>query len=177
MILERATREQLKWMKQVYLRSFPKIERKPFWLMKRKQKQGIYEMLVVCDEKPLGFAITVQHKDLVLLDYFAIAPEEQNKGIGSKTLELLGNRYEGRRFFLEIELLDEKADNSEQRAKRKAFYLRNGMKETGIKADVAGTGMEVLAKDCKLCYEEYKGLYDFALGKGLSKRIVQPWKE
>ena len=36
---------------------------------------------------------------------------------------------------------DEKAENAQDRKRRKAFYLRNGLKETGLFAHVYGTLM------------------------------------
>lgn len=174
MKLEKADKTQLRWMKKLYKTAFPKQERKPFWLMKRKQKQGIFEMLVVYDNEPLGLAITMRHKDIVLLDYYAIAPQARGKGVGSEALALLKKRYTGKRFFLEIEIPDIDAANGEQRERRKAFYLRNGMIEIGMQACVAGVEMEILTNRCDLSYQEYQEVYESCLGSSLARRIIQP---
>ena len=47
------------------------------------------------------------------------------------------------------------ADNAEERRRRKAFYLRNGLKETGLSANVYHTDFEILTPDGKLSFQEY----------------------
>ena len=54
-----------------------------------------------------------------------------------------------------IETQDEQADNAEERRRRKAFYLRNGLKETGLSANVYHTDFEILTPDGELSFQEY----------------------
>lgn len=119
------------------------------------------EMLVIEDEKQqfAGLAIFVFYEDLALLDYFAIADEKRGAGIGSKALKLLQNYYEGKRFFLEIEDVKVPSDNLEERIRRKAFYIRNGMQAMPIIVDLFGVVMEVLTYECTITAEEYMRLY------------------
>ena len=73
MEIRKAKGREQRWMKKTYLDSFPKSERKPFGLMKLKVRQGVMEFLVILEKgRPVGLAITVLYRDLVLLDYFAI---------------------------------------------------------------------------------------------------------
>ena len=77
-------------MKKLYLQAFPKSERKPFRLMRKKAREGVMELLVIHEKKELlGLAITVRYKDMVLLDYFAVETGHRGKKIGSCALELL----------------------------------------------------------------------------------------
>lgn len=152
-------------MKKIYLEAFPKKERKPFRLMKQKVKKGEMEFLAILDGRELvGLAINVLYKDLVLLDYFAIARSCRGKSYGSQALDLLKKRYEDRRFLLEIEIPEEGAPNLPQRIARKKFYLRNGMEETGIQALVFQVPMEVLTAGKAVSPGEYREIYESIIG-------------
>lgn len=65
--------------------------------------------------------------------YFAVREELRGKGFGQKILSCILDKYrEGRPFIMDIESpLQPDAPNPEQRRRRHAFYLRNGMKDTG----------------------------------------------
>lgn len=160
-------------MKQLYLSAFPKAERKPFCLMKQKCRQGKMDMLSLESDAGefLGLAVTVFYKDMVLLDYFAVNVGERGNGVGSEAFEMLKKRYEGRRFFLEIEIPDKTAKNAEQRIRRKEFYLRNGMIETGLLVVLFGIEMELLTDHCQLDFEEYHELYEKQIGRLYARRI------
>ncbi len=80
-------------------------------------------------------------------------------------------RYKNRKFFLEIESVYEKCENREQRKHRKQFYLKNGMTEMKIMVNLFGTNMEVLGYQCKLDFETYRSVYEYAYGKGILKNV------
>ena len=63
--------------------------------------------------------------------------------------------YKNHKYIFEIETLDEKAENAEERKKRKAFYLRNGLQETGLFVNVYDTDFEILTPDGELTFWEY----------------------
>lgn len=160
-------------MKRIYLEAFPRAERKPFGIMKRKARKGVMELLAVADgRETVGLAITVLYRDLVLLDYFAISRSCRGMNYGSRALALLKERYGGKRLLLEIELLDERAPNREDRVRRKQFYLRNGMLETGIRAVVFRVPMEVLTAGGPLTYGEYHDIYEKVIGPVFARRVV-----
>ena len=61
-----ANPKELRQMKKLYLQAFPKSERKPFRLMRKKAREGVMELLVIHEKKELlGLAITVHYKDMV----------------------------------------------------------------------------------------------------------------
>lgn len=161
-------------MKKTYLEAFPKSERKPFGIMKRKARQGVMELLVISGEgRPVGLAITVLHGDMVLLDYFAVARDFQGQNCGSAALGLLRERYQDRRLILEIELPDEAAPNQEERIRRKHFYLKNGMQETGIRVCVFQVPMEVLTDGKPMTFEEYHGIYRDSIGAAFARKVTR----
>lgn len=173
MEIRKAKGRELRWVKRTYLESFPKSERKPFGLMKLKAKQGVMELLTVFEKgRPVGLAITVLYRDMVLLDYFAIHRAYRGQNRGSAALALLKERYAGKRLILEIELPDEKAANREERVRRKQFYLKNGMVETGLKVCVFRVPMEVLTDGRPVTYEEYHGIYRETIGTVFARRVT-----
>lgn len=155
------------------MEAFPKSERKPFGLMRQKVRQGVMEMLVFWDAgEPVGFAVMVLYRDMVLLDYFAIHRSFRGQNYGSAALGLLKERYRDKRLILEIELPDEKAPNQKERIRRKQFYLKNGMQETGLKVCVFQVPMEVLTEGKPLTYEEYHSVYQETIGPVFARKVT-----
>ncbi len=163
-----------KKIKQLYKVAFPRYERKPLWIVRMKHRKGEADIWVIDqDGEFAGFAITVNELDMVLLDYFAIREEKRSSGLGGKALKLLQEKYDGKRFFLEIECEDDSADNAAERVRRKAFYLRNGMSELGVKANVYTVDMELLGYNCHLSFEDYEKLYHASYGNMIAGNIVE----
>ncbi len=170
MILAQANKQDWSLVRKLYRTAFPREERAPFWLIKRRADQKRGEMLVAKEgEEFLGFACTVCHAQYVYLFYFAVDAKKRGNGIGSGILRLLKQRYAGKRLFLAREVLDETAENFEQRLRRHRFYLQNGfadlpghIREAGVVYDVMGIGGEVSA-------EAYGELISFWAGRTLRK--------
>lgn len=173
MIIKAADNTEIKQVYELYMEAFPKEERKPFELMEQKVKEGKMEILAIEEDGFAGLAITVLYEDRVLLDYFAIAPDYREKGIGGKALQMLKERYKEKCFFLEIELIDEKAPNNAERIRRKAFYQRNGMKEVGVKVCLFGVEMELLTAQKPLTFESYFEVYDKTFGNKISRNVTR----
>ena len=174
MEIKAASNREMRWIKKTYLEAFPKLERKPFGLMRQKARQGMMEFLAVLDGgRPVGLAITVLHKDMVLLDYFAIHRAYRGHSYGSGALRLLKEHYEGKRLILEIELFDEEAPNREERQRRKQFYLKNGMRETGLEVCVFKVPMEVLTDGAPVAYEEYHSIYQETIGSAFARKVTR----
>lgn len=168
-------KKHLRYLKRLYKSAFPRYERKPFWLIRRKVKQGEMDLWVVEEAgKPVGMASVMLAEALVLIDYFAIDDGRRGGGLGSRALSLLKEQYGDKGILLEIETLDETAKNLEQRVSRKRFYLRNGMEETGLRLSVFGNRLELLCWNCQegVSFDAYKEIYQRALGKRLAERVV-----
>ncbi|MCD7764417.1 MAG: GNAT family N-acetyltransferase [Lachnospiraceae bacterium] len=160
----------MKFILDLYQRAFPDNERKPFSLIERKVSMGEMEILLIREErKRIGFAVVAYAEHLVLLDYFAIDERWRDQGYGSMALELLEGLYSDRQMFLEIE----KAGVSLLAGRRKAFYLRNGMQETGIDVEMFGVKMELLSTLPGLTFEECESVYRSIYG-ALYRNVIQP---
>lgn len=141
---------------ELYDAAFPEQEKKPLQVMEQLVKEGRMEMLAMVDEDEfVGLAINMISGNRALLDYYAIAPEKRSSGYGSRGLEVLLSHFENQKYIFEIEIQDEQADNAEERRRRKSFYLRNGLKETGLFANVYDTDFELLTPDGELSFQEY----------------------
>lgn len=148
-----------KWqLYDLYDKAFPEQEKKPLQVMENLVADGKMEMLAMVDEDEfVGLAINLidVEQDRALLDYYAIVPEKRNYGYGSRGLEALLKKFKNHKYIFEIETQDEKAENAEERKKRKAFYLRNGLQETGLFVNVYDTDFEILTPDGELTFWEY----------------------
>ncbi len=118
-----------------YLKLFPEEERKSYTRLENSYNKGILKMFkIVNDKEFVGFIImnTLENNKYMQLDYFAILPEYQNKGYGSKSLMLLkefAKEYDG--IFIEIEKvgLADTDEENEIRKKRASFYENIGFRK------------------------------------------------
>lgn len=158
---------------ELYQQAFPKEERKPFSIIERKAAMGSMEILGIKENgKRVGLAITALGESMVLLDYFAIKQENRGQGVGSEALRLLQDLYSDCQLWLEIEEPDETALNNQERIRRKKFYLRNGMKETGIRIRLFGVSMEILSTDSSMTYAQCEKLYRELYGP-MYQKVIQ----
>ncbi len=164
-------------IRSLYRTAFPLCERKPFFLIRHIHRKGTADVWVIRENDTFaGFAVTLNAGNMVLLDYYAIVPEFRCSGIGTWALSQLTEHYRARRFFLEVESVYEPAQNLEERIRRKAFYLRAGLKPMHIMVDVFGTNMELLGFECSISYEEYLSVYRENFGISAVKHLkLQPY--
>lgn len=119
-------------VKQIYFESFPKSERMPFPMMVAMSKLWNTQFLSFYDDDTLcGFVYFATNRKLVFVMFFAVAEKLRSKGYGSTILQKIHNRYPNKKIVVSIEPCDTDAPDLEIRKRRKAFYLRNGYKETG----------------------------------------------
>ena len=160
---------------QLYEEAFPEIERKPIpMLLDLRKKDKIY-LLAVHDgesDEVVGLSFLLHYGDMILFDYFAIMPQHQSKGYGAEVLRAVVERYPEKRIFGEVEPLDPEAPNAKQRQRRMDFYLRNGVKETGIIVNLFGCELQLMyAGDTPITYTEYVKFLRHIYG-GLKGRLI-----
>lgn len=163
-----------KKIKKLYKTAFPRYERKPIFIIKHTYKKGSTDVWIIEENSDfLGFMITLNTEELILLDYFAVVPEMRGKGVGTEALKILQEKYSNKKLFLETESVYTEAPNIEERKKRKRFYLNNGMTETGIIVSLFGTDMEVLSFGCELSFEEYSLIYSSNYGISALRNVIR----
>ena len=171
-IIKATDEHRLQLIEDLYMRAFPKAERKPFQLMVKKQAEGTMELLSIEEENQfLGLAIFAHDKDIALLDYFAISDEMRDQGIGSRAIKALQKIYAGKRFVLEIETTKKPCNDLEMRNKRKGFYLRNGLHTMDFDVMLFGVEMEMLSNAEHLNFDEYLDVYKNACGLKYADKI------
>lgn len=160
------------WIRAVYEEAFPKDEKKPFDLILQKAKEGKVDILVYQDKDPVAFAINMKAGDRVLVDYLAIDKLSRGNGYGTYILNHLREEYKTDRICLEIEEVCEVYANYEQRKARKSFYIKNGLRESGMYVSLFGVDMEILLFDKEMSFQEYLGIYEYVYGEEVKTRIT-----
>ena len=144
----------------LYLRSFPKAERKPIRRILKMAKLGRAGIWAIRrDEKFAGLLMTMEAPHLVQLDYLAVRKKERNSGLGGSALALFRRKLDGRPLLVEIESPYTPGPDQALRQRRRNFYLRAGMEPLGILAGVYDVEMELLGWDCRLTFDEYLAFY------------------
>ena len=170
----------------LYESSFPAAERKELDYMLTGDKAAAFEVLVIStpDCPMAGMVITVTHGELTMLDYLAISPDLRGQGLGHAVLPMIRERVKengGGHFFLEIEtpppacIPRDPCGNAEQRIRRKAFYKSAGLTETGVRAFIYESDMELLAfpEDAEhITFGGYDALLRAAFPKGMEAERI-----
>ena len=118
-------------VRKLYLASFPKEERLPFWFLMVKSWRRQAECLAYENEQTLiGFSYSISGQAGHFLLFLAVSRDQQSKGYGSSILASIKEKAERHPLILAIEPPHVEADNTEQRLRRLAFYEKNGLQLT-----------------------------------------------
>ena len=129
------------FVKRVYLESFPKDERFPFWILTAcSRESNVHLQGILVDDKPVGMQFSVNYDDITYLMYFAIDKTFRGKGFGSQSLRNWVARYNN------VLLCIERPVDSET-VRRKTFYLNNGFYSTGCIIEDNGVEYEFLSTE------------------------------
>ena len=162
-------------VKRIYFESFPKSERMPFPLMVAMSKLwntdflGFYEKDTLC-----GFIYLAHNRKIVFVMFFAVDAALRSKGFGSAILQEIQKKYPTKKIIISIEPCDETAPDIEIRKKRKAFYLRNGYKETGYMIKLAGVVQEIIIANGEFNKSQFKRFFVLYSNGTMWPRI---WKQ
>lgn len=104
----------------------------------------------------VGFMVVSLFEDMCYLFFLAIDPNIRSKGYGGQALRLLDELYPNKQQVVDFEMIDDTAPNNEQRITRKAFYMRNGYRETGKFISYRGVDYEILCRDTPFDFEKFK---------------------
>ena len=173
-ITDSLTAKQLYDLKKLYRCSFPASEKKPFRLIRRKQREGSSEILGLLDQdgQLVGEIITLLWQDLLLVDYLAIVEDARSRGYGAQALQLLRERHKDKRLLLEIETPDIPCKNLQERIRRKRFYESCGFDSMDYHILLFGVEMEIMTYQCKVSFEEYHGIFTGIYGDIFARNIV-----
>lgn len=161
-----------------FLEDFP--EMKMFTI--KDWKELVHKKIVttwkLIEEKEVGYAITMEEQEIVLLYFFAIYKEVRSSGFGSSFLDVLKERYKDKKaIMIEVENPEEvEGETKEKRERRIRFYQKNGFKESDI--EITLWGKQYLIMDFPLkenvkkeeLIEAERNLYNRQFGEKVSRK-------
>lgn len=132
---------------EIFVTGFPKEELKPYFLIKKEQDRGFYDVLEFSDDgEPVSY-ICLWHLEsdpnFALIDYFITVPKMRSKGYGSAVLNKLRNMFPGVTLFVECDAVE--GDDIEIKSRRMNFYDRNNYRNTGEGVLFFGAHLRILA--------------------------------
>lgn len=162
----------------LYKEAFSGAQHIPGWFLRYKLKKGkagfniLYE-----DDTWIGLIYAVEYKDIVFVQFLAISEPVRSGGYGSKALNSMRDINSGKRIVLNIEEIDEQAENYQQRIKRKAFYEKNGFSPSGYIVEEPAERLEMLILGGSISKEEieamYKDLFGYILGFFIRPKVIE----
>ena len=152
----------LELIEQLYCDAFLPDARTPLKKLLHFAEKGTTRFLGWYDEDSLaGFSYTLCKDGLLFVAYLAVNGAVQSKGYGSRILQQLEEDNPHCALVLEVETTDGEHENSEQRARRTAFYLKNGFMHAGFKVLDTGITYDVLVKDGNCTPAQLAALYEY----------------
>ena len=144
-------------VRQMYLEAFPSEERMPFPAMVAMPKLWHTDFLEFYDGDTLcGFVYLAHNCKMGFIMFLAVDEVLRSKGYGSEILHEIQRRYSDKKMIVSIEPCDEDAPDLARRAKRKAFYSRNGYRETGYRMRLSGVEQEILIGNGEFDQKEFR---------------------
>ena len=149
----------------LYREAFPGAQRVPAWLLRYKLKKGKEGFNILYESDTwIGLIYTTEYKDILFVQFLAIAASLRSDGYGSKVMDSMRDMHAGKRIVLNIEELDEQAENNQQRIKRKAFYEKNGFSSSGYIVKESNERHEMLVLGGSISKDEIEAMYKNLLG-------------
>ena len=132
-------------IKELMKRSFPENELYSMWFLMLISRIKKVDFLAYYDNNNfIGYTYIIQSKKVAYIMYLAVNDKLYSKGYGSQILQDIITTNKDKSIVLDIEPIDEKCNNQEQRKKRYKFYLKNGFKETGYFVEDIEDGSDYL---------------------------------
>lgn len=150
----------MKALERLNNEAFPKEERMEIRDMLQLISKQTIEVTAVYDDDDtfIGFYALSVCEPTAYVFFLAIDSSKRSRGYGGKALALMKEQYAGYQIVLDMEILDDEAENTDQRKARKRFYLSNGFYETGFFLDYNDLTMEVLCSDAQLDADSFRTL-------------------
>lgn len=166
----------MKKLEQLNQEAFPDEERMPVSEMIELAENNKIELTAIyAEEVFVGFYALTFRKNTGYVLFLAVCPELRSCGYGGEALAMMKKQYSGCQIVLDMERIDESADNAEQRKSRKRFYLKNGFYETGYLVEYKGLQMEVLCSGPEFYKEEFQSLLEHLEIRKIPFQMRRSW--
>lgn len=147
-------------MKRIYFEAFSNNERMPFPMMAAMSKLWNTSFFGFYDgDIPCGLVYLAFNGKLVFIMFLAVDKSLRSKGYGSYILRWIKEKFPSKKIIVSIEPCDENADDAEIRKKRKAFYIKNGYKETGYMMRLNGIEQEIIITNGDFVKKEFRSFF------------------
>lgn len=147
--------------------NFPKSESMPVKFMARDHDIDLYAVFDRdLNSAFIGFEGRYVYGRAVYIFFLSVGKEFQGIGYGSQIINKIFELYPGKTVFLDLEQLDEKAENALQRQRRRRFYLRNGFYYTGMGLHYYGVDYELLSSSPDGETEKFKEIAEYLRPRG-----------
>ena len=147
-------------VKHVYFDAFPKKERMPFPMMVAMSKLWHTQFLSFYDGDTLcGFVYLARSRKIVFIMFLAVDARLRQKGYGSAILREIKSKYPDKKIIVSIEPCDDGAPDLTVRERRKAFYRKNGYRETGYRMKLGGVEQEILITGGDFVKKEFRAFF------------------
>lgn len=118
----------------------------------------------------VGFTVVWVYRRLSYLFFLAIDSSLRSGGYGSKAIKTLSELYPGKQQVVDLEMVDEAAENNDQRIKRHSFYLRNGYRPTGHFLSYLGVDYEILCMEEPFDFDTFREMMSTLNVEGFDPR-------
>lgn len=150
----------------LYREAFPGAQRLPTSFLRYKLRHGKKGFDVLYDDDDwIGLLYSIEYRDIVFVQFLAISESFRSQGYGSKVMDSMRSMRSGKKIVLNIEELDDKAENYQQRIKRKAFYEKNGFSCSGYIVKEPDGRHEMLISGGSISKEEIEAMYKDLFGR------------
>lgn len=141
-------------------KAFPKEERIPSDRMLALLQELGCDAWAFYDGVFVGFAILLSDDALQMayLSYFAIDEAYRSRGYGAEALQKMTRLYDGYQIVLDMERMDEGADNYAQRLRRLAFYERNGYRRAEVGFRYYKMDLEIMCSRGEFREQDFRSL-------------------
>lgn len=128
----------------------------PAILIEMAERGEVDFLALYADGIFVGFMVVARYASLAYLFFLAIEATQRSHGYGGQALRLLDTLYPDCQQVVDFERPDETAPNNAQRLSRRAFYLRNGFRETGKYLSYLGVDYEILCRDADFDFDAFR---------------------
>lgn len=158
--------KEYKEVKRLQQTAFPSNELYPMWILHFLALQkNVYYLSFHKDSEFCGLMYYLVSNNLVYVFYVAVNDKIRSKGIGTKIFEWLKEKYPDREITLNVEPLDETADNAEQRIRRMRFYKKQGFRNSGYMLKDSSGEFDILTTSKTLAISDYrKAILNLGMG-------------
>lgn len=152
--------KDLKLLETITKQSFPQEEYvAPEIIIKMAEKdKNIFYLALYDNENLVGYVVVKLYKMYCYLFFLAISPDYRSNGYGSKAIDFIKNQFKDYKHIVDFEMVDETAENNEERIKRRNFYIKNGYKPTGMFLKYLNLSFEIFTMNDDFDLEIYKDL-------------------